>query len=316
MTTIADAWTAECRDSTLNYTPGGTDFGLQQFAAGETDFAVADHALGANDGEVASVAARCAGVGASANKDLVLQLPLVLTPVVLTYHLAGVDELRLDAPALTAIFSGRLTKWNDKTVAELNPGVRLPAKAITVIARADRAVTTQTLQEYLTAVGGWRSGSGPEFTGKSGQAQRSDADVLVAVRSIDGAIGYLPNTLARPTGEPVVMLAAGTLATAPDSAAVIAAVDSALADTDDLTRLPAAIYRAHADEAGIGTVPYPLVHVGYLVACTQYPDAGTVAAVRDFLFTALGMQVDSARGYQLPFGELRSGLVDLVRQTY
>ncbi len=316
MTTIADAWAAECRDSTLNYTPGGTDFGLQQFAAGETDFAVADHALGASEGEIASVAARCAGVGAAANKNLVLQLPLVLTPVVLAYHLPGIDELRLDAPALTAIFSSRLTKWNDKTIAELNPGVRLPAKAITVITRADRAVTTQTLQEYLTAVGGWRSGAGPEFTGKAGQAQRSDSDVLTAVRSVDGAIGYLPNTLARPTREPVVMLVAAGLASAPDSSAVNAAVDSAVADTDDLARLPAAIYRARVDETGIGTVPYPLVHVGYLVACTQYPEAATVAAVRDFLFTALGMQVESASGYQLPFGELQRGMVDLVRQTY
>ena len=316
VTTIAQQWTVRCPGSALDYVPAGTTFGVQQFATGEADLAVADHVLGASQGEIATVAARCAGVGAPANKDLVVQVPIVLTPIALAYNLPGVDELRLDPPAISAILSGRIVKWNDRALTELNPEARLPATAITVVARADDAQSTQTLQQYLTAVGGWRSGEGEDFTGKATTYQRSDADVFAAVRAVAGAIGYLPYPLVSPTREPVVSLVIGDRATPPNASAVNAATNSALRNTDDYTRLPDAIYHATLDEEGDGTLPYPLVHLGYVVACAQYPDERTTAAVRDFLLTALGMQVASANGFQVPFGDLRLALVDLVQRTY
>jgi phosphate transport system substrate-binding protein len=346
MLAIAAQWATHCVGSTLDYVPVGTVTGLQQFATGETELAVADHPLGAgqadqpdqaNPGEIAAAAARCAGVGAPANKDLVLQMPAMLTPIVLTYRLTDVAELRLDAPAVTAIFSGKVTRWNDPMIAELNPGIRLPAVVITVIARTGQAVSTQTFQQYLTVAGGWTSGDGPEFTGTTTAPQRTDADVRATVRAVEGAIGYLPLPATRSTDEPVVSLVTGGgTAAEPDAASVNAAVDEAMdamdtvdggMDTapggpDDFTRLPAAILKAGTDEThptdqvGDGPAPYPLVHVGYVVACTQYPGKGTAPAVRDFLLTALGMQVESARGYQLPLGSLRLRLVDLVQRTY
>ncbi len=315
--TIGERWAARCKGSVLDYSPGGTAFGVQQFAAGEADFAVVDHVLGSAEGEIAAAAARCAGVGAPANKDLVLQVPVVLTPIVVAYQLSGVGTLRLDAPALSAIFGGRVTKWNDRTIAALNPGVRLPAAAITVIVRQNRALITQTFQEYLTAAGGWRSGDGPEFTGKAAATYITDADVLAAIRAADGAIGYAPAAPARATGEPVVsIVTAKDRAAAPDSGAVNAAVDIATAGIVEFDELPDAIYHAGTAQAGESTAPYPLVHVGYVAACTQYADERTSAAIRDFLLTALGMQVASASGYLLPYGTLRSGLVDLVERTY
>ena len=315
--TVAQQWGVRCPGSNLDYIPGGTTFGLQQFATGEADLAVTDHVLGANEGEIAAVAARCAGVGAPANKNLVVQVPMVLTPVVLAYNLPGIGELRLDPPAVAAILSGRIVRWNDRALTDLNPGTRLPATAITVVARSDEAQTTQTVQQYLTAVGGWRSGEGPEFTGKATNRQTSDVDVFAAVRGIPGAIGYLAYPIISPTQEPVVSLVVGdSKATPPDTDAVDAAADSALRGIDDYTLLPGAIFHAVIDEAGDGTVPYALVHVGYVVACAEYPDDRTTAAVRDFLLTALGMQVPSASGYQLPFSDLRLRLIDLVQRTY
>jgi phosphate transport system substrate-binding protein len=311
---IAQQWVARCAGSTVDYTPGGTAFGVQQFAAGETDFAVADHVLGANQGEIAAAAARCAGAGAPANKDLVLQVPLVLTPLVITYDLPGLDRLRLDAPTVAAIFAGRVKRWNDRAVAKLNPHTRLPATPVTVVARTGLAQTTQTFQEYLTAAGGWRTGDGPEFTGKAAVTHNSDSEVLASVRQTAGAVGYVPAGRARAIDSPAATLVTGGKPALPDSGAVNAAVEAALLDIVDYAKLPEAIYRA--EPAVDGTVPYPLVHVGYVAACTSYRDPRTAAAIRDFLVTALGMQVSSASGYQLPFGRLRAGLVDLVERTY
>jgi phosphate transport system substrate-binding protein len=306
---IADRWQDHCRGTALRYTAGGTSLGVQQFATGETDFAVVDHPLGENQGEIASAAARCAGTGAPANKDLVLQLPMIFTPIVLTYDLPGVAGLRLDAPTVSAIFSARITKWNDRTIARLNPDVRLPATAITVITRAGLSQTTQTFQEYLAAAGGWRSGAGPEFTGRANMALLSDTDVLAAVRANDGAIAYLPATSTRPTDEPVVALVTGGYAASPVSYEVNTVMDSVLNTTYDLTTLPAAIFRA-------GTQGYPLVHVGYVVACEQYQNDARPAAIRDFLMTALSMGAAPASGYQLPFGGLQRLLVNVVDKTY
>ncbi len=319
VTAVADAWATRCPGSTVTYTPGGSAFGLRQFAADGSDFAVSDHPLGASQGEIASAAARCAGVGAPADKKLVLQVPLVLTPIVLAYHLPGVTELRLDAPAVAGIFSGRITRWDDPAIAELNPDTRLPATAIRAVAHAGQSQSTQTFQEYLTAVGGWRLGAGPEFAGTADSLQRSDVDVLGAVRTVGGAIGYLPYALTRPTNEPVADLVTGGAngpAAGPDGYAVDAAVTVALHDSDDLTRLPDAVYRAGTDRVGDATAPYPLVHVGYVVACTEYLDQGTTASVKDFLLAALTSRAGPASGYQLPLGDLRDRLVDLVEATY
>jgi phosphate transport system substrate-binding protein len=270
--------------------------------------------LGANQGEIAAAAARCAGAGAPANKDLVLQIPVVLTPLVVAYDLPGVDQLRLDAPTLSAIFGGRIKTWNDRAVAKLNPHTRLPATPVTVVARTGLAQTTQTFQEYLTAAGGWRGGDGPEFTGTAAVTHNSDSELLAAVQQTAGAVGYLPAGRARATGAPVVTLVTGGEPALPDSGAVSAAVDAALLDIVDYAKLPDAVYRA--EPTADGTAPYPLVHVGYVAACTSYQDPRTAAAIRDFLLTALGMQVSSASGYQLPFGRLRTGLADLVERTY
>jgi phosphate transport system substrate-binding protein len=336
MVAVGKRWAARCAGSALDYVAVGTVPGLQQFTTGETDLAVADHALGAgqvdrpdqtNPGEIAAAAARCAGVGAPANKDLVLQVPAVLTPIVLPYRVTGVAELRLDARTVAAIFSGKVTRWNDRTITALNPCIQLPATVITVMARAGQAVSTQTFQQYLTATGGWRSGAGPEFTGTATATHRTDVDVLTAVRAVEGAIGYLPLPATRSVEEPVVSLVTGSgNAAEPDAVSVNAAVDDALdaaqGRSDDFTRLPAEMlrvgtYETHpTDQVGDGPAPYPLVHVGYVIACTQYPAKTTAPAVRDFLLTALGMQVEAARGYQLPIGDLRQRLVDLVRRTY
>lgn len=326
--TIAAQWSARCAGS-LSYDPSGTDHGVARFAAGETDLAVVDHALGTGgSGELAAAAARCAGTGAPADKNLVLQLPIVFTPIALPYHLPGVPGLRLDAPTLTAIFSGRVTAWNDRTIAALNAGTRLPATTITVIARAGEAQTTQTLQEYLTAIGGWRAGSGPEFAGRATLTRQSDTEVLAAVRALDGAIGYVPRSSTDPTDEPVAALVPGTgtaidadadadagKAAAPDPDAVAYAVETVLPATEDLTRLPAALYQAGTFPADSGTAPYPLVHVGFVVACTRYP-AGKAAAVKDFLRTALAAEQPPARGYVLPSGVLRLRLLTVVERTY
>ena len=98
----------------INYQSIGSGGGIRQFTEGTVDFGATDGPM--NESQIAAVNAN------------VLHVPTVLGAVVVTYNLPSLGETRLkfDGNALVDIFMGRLTKWNDKKLAALNPGVKLP----------------------------------------------------------------------------------------------------------------------------------------------------------------------------------------------
>ncbi len=114
------------------------------------------------------------------------------------YHL---DELQGKAPLnftgeiLAGIFLGKIKQWNDPALKAINPGVALPAKAITVVHREDSSGTTQLFTEYLAAVSPvWKEQVGPaaaEAKWPVGIAARRNPGMAVTIHKIDGSIGYI-----------------------------------------------------------------------------------------------------------------------------
>src|SRR6266404_6785302 len=83
----------------------------------------------------------------------VLHFPSVLGGDVPVYNIPGVDtELKFTGPVLADIFLGKITRWNDAAITKLNPGVTLPATAITVAHRSDGSGTTYIWADYLAKV--------------------------------------------------------------------------------------------------------------------------------------------------------------------
>src|SRR6185312_7026832 len=79
--------------------------------------------------------------------------PLVMGAVVPTYYLDEAKEpLKFSGPALADIFLGKIKKWNDPALQELNPGVSLPDKDIVVVHRSDGSGTTYIWVDYLAKV--------------------------------------------------------------------------------------------------------------------------------------------------------------------
>jgi hypothetical protein len=74
--------------------------------------------------------------------------------VVATYNVPSVGKtpLRLDGPTLADIF-GRISKWSDRRITSLNPGVNLPNQDIIVVHRSDGSGTTYI---FLTTCRGSR----------------------------------------------------------------------------------------------------------------------------------------------------------------
>ena len=154
----------------INYQSIGSGAGIQQVKAGTVDFGASDAAL-----------------SDAALKDMprkVLHFPTVAGAVVLAYNLPDLKSpLQLSPEVIVGIYLGRITTWNDKRIAAVNPGVTLPAAPILAVHRSDGSGTTNIYVNYLAAVssewkelvGAGTSVSWPERRGRQGQRRRGRA---------------------------------------------------------------------------------------------------------------------------------------------
>ena len=66
--------------------------------------------------------------------------------------------MHLTGPVLADIYLGKIKKWNERPIAELNPGLRLPDENIAVVRRSDGSGTTFLFVDYLAMVSDeWRT---------------------------------------------------------------------------------------------------------------------------------------------------------------
>jgi phosphate transport system substrate-binding protein len=118
----------------------------------------------------------------------ILHFPTVLGADVPIYNIPGVKtELKFSGPVLADIFLGKISKWNDRAIAALNPGVTLPATDITVVHRSDGSGTTYIFVDYLAKVS-------PEWKSKVGVATSVNWPVGVGVKGNEGVAGLVTQT--------------------------------------------------------------------------------------------------------------------------
>ena len=119
-------------------------------------------------------------------------VPVIGGPVAIVFNVAGVNNLRLDAAAVSGIFTGTIKMWNDPAIAKLNPTATLPDNTFVVIYRSSNSGTTQNFQDYLyqNAVGPWPTGNQAWVGVKTGSGQATSADLVAKVKATSGGIGY------------------------------------------------------------------------------------------------------------------------------
>jgi len=172
----------------LNYQSIGSGGGIKQIRAKTVDFGASDAPLKLEELE----------------KDGLVQFPMVMGGVVPVVNLDGVlpGQMKLTGPVLADIYLGKIGKWNDPQIANLNSGVRLPNQAITVVHRADGSGTTFIFTNYLSKVskewagkvGNKASVSWPAPTSSGGKGNEGVASF---VQRIKGAIGYVEYAYAK-----------------------------------------------------------------------------------------------------------------------
>jgi phosphate transport system substrate-binding protein len=164
----------------LNYQSIGSGAGIKQIIAKTVDFGASDLPLNQAD----------------LDKDGLTQFPAIVGGVTIVVNLDGVKpgQMKLTGPVLADIYNAKITKWNDKAIADLNPGVKLPATDITAVYRADSSGTTYIVTSYMSKVSPefkTAIGSGTAVKWPAGIGGKGNEGVAANVQKIKGAIGYV-----------------------------------------------------------------------------------------------------------------------------
>ena len=164
----------------MNYQSIGSGGGIKQIQAKTVDFGASDKPLTKEE----------------LDKSDLMQFPAVIGGVVLIVNLEGLKpgEMKLTGPVTADIFLGKIKKWNDKTITDLNPGLKLPDENITVVRRSDGSGTTFLFTNYLSKVSPeWKSKVGAEtaVAWPEGVGGKGNEGVASYVQRIKGAIGYV-----------------------------------------------------------------------------------------------------------------------------
>jgi phosphate ABC transporter phosphate-binding protein len=291
-------WTAEydkAKGVEVNYQSIGSGGGIQQMTAKTADFGCTDGPM--NEEQLQK---------AKDTGGEVVHIPLVMGAVVPAYNLEGVTEpLVFTGPLLADIFLGKVKKWNDKAIQDLNPGVALPDRDIGVVHRSDGSGTTYVWVDYLAKVSPeWskRVGVATSVDWPAGEGAKGNEGVAGRVKASPGAIGYIEliYALQNDIKFGLVKNKEGVAIKA-DLKSITAAADNAL------KAIPEDLRYSITDAAGKDS--YPISGTVWAVVYVNQP-AGKGQQVVDFLrwVTHDGQQFCE----ELHYAKLPPGLVERV----
>lgn len=155
-------------------------------------------------GGIRSLSDKVVDFGASdaflSNKQLesmpapVVHIPTCSGAVVVAFNIPGIEAIKLTPNVLADIFLGKIKNWNDPALKRLNPSVKFPNLAITVVHRSDGSGTTNIFTDYLTKVSKeWAAklGFGTTVNWPTGIGAKGNPGVAGTVNQTKGAIGYI-----------------------------------------------------------------------------------------------------------------------------
>jgi phosphate transport system substrate-binding protein len=177
------AWSHEVsrQDIDVSYGFSNRRGALQNLARGVDDFACFSVLEAKRRDELA-------GVGK------VVCVPVTIGAVVPVYNLPGLERpLRFSGRVLADIYLGKVERWNEKPLADLNPDVELPKARITPVYPGFPSGTSHLWTSYLSEVSPeWkrRVGAGFEPKWPAGKEAFPSVGVTGEVRKTPGALGF------------------------------------------------------------------------------------------------------------------------------
>ncbi len=165
----------------ISYDAVGSAEGIQRLEESKVDFGASEMPLSDE-------------VMAEAHQRFI-HLPAVLGAVVVIYNVKGVRQnLNFTPEALSGIFLGKITKWNDPQMGKSNRGAALPGADIVVVHRSDGSGTSFVWSDYLSKISPqWKTsvGAGTTVQWPVGVGAERNEGVAAAVRRTPNSIGYV-----------------------------------------------------------------------------------------------------------------------------
>jgi phosphate ABC transporter phosphate-binding protein len=292
---LMSRWTAEYRraeSEDVRYVANGSTGGIIWMTEKKADFGCTDAPM--TDEQL--VKARKAGGD-------VVHVPLVLGAVVPVYHVPGLKQpLRLTGAVLADIYLGKVTRWNDAALSDLNPDAGLPDLPIAVVHRADGAGTTYIFTDFLGKTSpAWKQAIGASQVPAwpVGAKETGNEGVAQYVKNTAGSIGYVELAFAHQHD-----LAAGLVQNR-EKEYVKATVESTSAAAAGIADLPDDLRFSLTDPPGKGA--YPICGATWAVLYLKQPgDRGqkVVAFLRWIIHDG------QANARELLFAPLPPALVD------
>jgi len=279
----------------INYQSIGSGGGIRQFTEGTVDFGASDGPM--NESQIAAV------------QGNVLHVPTVLGAVVVTYNLPaiGATKLRFDGNVLVDIFMGRITRWNDPRIAQLNPGVKLPDMDLVVVHRSDGSGTTYVFTDFLNKYSReWRDkvGYATSVNWPVGLGGKGNEGVTQQVKQTGGALGYVELIYALSNDLPYAQIEnSAAKFVEPTLQSVTAAAASAKLKPDTDFRI--SITNAPGVEA------YPIASFTWLLIRKDNEDVSKARLIRDFLAWMLTPEAQKM-AEELKYAPLPAEVVSLV----
>ncbi|MBV8659396.1 MAG: phosphate ABC transporter substrate-binding protein PstS [Burkholderiales bacterium] len=168
--------------ATLTYDGVGSGEGINRIIGKKVDFGASDEPLKRADLDAKGLR----------------QFPIAVGAIVPVVNLPGVPagELKLSPEILAKIYLGKIKRWNDPEIANLNDAVasKLPALPIKPVYRSDGSGSTFVVTFYLAArVPDWQRSAGVDklMHNVVGQGAQGTGGVVDLVKKTSGAIGYV-----------------------------------------------------------------------------------------------------------------------------
>jgi phosphate transport system substrate-binding protein len=240
-------------------------------------------------------------------KNGVILVPTAGGAVSVVYNLPGINKLRLSRKTLPAIFSGKITNWNDAQIKADNPGVNLPNQPIKFVVRADGSGTTFIFTNHLSSIDPYFKGriganTAPKWTLPNALRGKGNPGVAALVRNTAGSIGYVEYDYATKNKlkSAEIQNKKGEFV-APSLAGANAAL-STVKFPDN--------YRVFVGDPGQG---YPIVGLTWMMVYKKYPTPAKADAVKKWINWVLkdGQQYND----DLNYTKIPGDVVNRVLQT-
>ncbi len=164
----------------LTYQPIGSTGGIREIRSDAVDVGISDAPLD----------------DAALLRDGLAQFPVVIGAIVPVVNLDGIapGQLHFTGRLLADIYGGKVRNWRDPAISAVNPGLKLPDRAILVIYRSDGSGTTYNWADYLSKTSDdWRARVGVNtlLAWPTGISAKGSSGVAESVARVKGAIGYV-----------------------------------------------------------------------------------------------------------------------------